>query len=242
MVWADVSPFFTQHHSDVADVPQTQAFAKNPEGFTAWGSREPGHSGPLIILTRHMRDQVFERLALARFPRPGDRKHKAPAPGRVIRIALEDHFHILLGAIGRVTLHNDALGPCGWDKMAHHLTEQRIFRPVRRMGFGPNQAKGHGEAIDVPRGDQQGKAHPPKPRLMLAFTPLLGHGVLRPPLRFHTPIPSKIQCAVLGRWQGLEGFLDPPHYQQMDIPIGRLAHAAQAPDRDRARCPAGEFF
>ena len=103
MVWADGSPFFTQHHSDVADVPQTQAFAKNPEGFTAWESREPGHSAPLIILTRHMRDHIFERLALARFPRPGNGKHKAPAPGGGIRIALEDHLHILLGAIGRVT-------------------------------------------------------------------------------------------------------------------------------------------
>src|ERR671934_100417 len=71
-----------------------------------------------------------------------------------------------------------------------------------RMGFGPNQAKGHREAIDLPRGDQQGKAHPPKPRLMLAFTPLLGHGILCPPFGFHTPIPSQIQCAVLGRWQG----------------------------------------
>ena len=45
MVWADVSPFFTQHHGDVADVPQTQAFAKNPEGFTAWGSRGAGALG-----------------------------------------------------------------------------------------------------------------------------------------------------------------------------------------------------
>src|SRR4029450_13635707 len=73
------------------------------------------------------------------------------------------------------------------------------------------------ESGERPRGSDRpptwrstGQSAPPKPRLMLAFTPLLGHGVLRPPLGFHTPIPSKIQCAVLGRWQGLEGFLYPP--------------------------------
>src|SRR6266571_6745832 len=131
MFRADVSPFFTQHHSDVADVPQTQAFAKNPEGFTAFGTREAGHAGPLIILARHMRDQVFERLALDGFPRPGHRKHKAPTSGGIIRIALEHHLYILLGAISRVTLHNDSLSPYGWDKMAHHLTKQGIFRVVR---------------------------------------------------------------------------------------------------------------
>src|SRR5439155_26081584 len=109
-------------------------------------------------------------------------------------------------------------------------------------GFGPNQAKGDGETIALPRGDQQREAHPPKPRLMLAFAPLLGYWILCPPLGFHTTIPPKIQCSVLGRWQGVEGFLDPPRYQQMDIPIGRLEDAAQAPGRDQARCPTGKLF
>jgi hypothetical protein len=40
----------------------------------------------------------------------------------------------------------------------------------------------------------------------------------------------------------VEGFLDPPRYQQMDIPIGRLEDAAQAPGRDRARRPTGKLF
>src|SRR5918999_789209 len=79
MLRADVSPFLTEHHSDVADMPQTQAFAKSPKGFAAVGSREPGYPSTLIILTRHMRDQVFEGLALDRFPGPGNRKDKAPA-------------------------------------------------------------------------------------------------------------------------------------------------------------------
>src|SRR5262245_55326870 len=43
MFRADVSPLFTQDHSDVADVPQTQAFVKNPEDFTAFGTWEAGY-------------------------------------------------------------------------------------------------------------------------------------------------------------------------------------------------------
>ena len=42
MLRADVPPFFTEHHSDVADVPQTQACAKNPEGFAAMGAWQRG--------------------------------------------------------------------------------------------------------------------------------------------------------------------------------------------------------
>src|SRR4051794_4659939 len=92
--------------------------------------------------------------------------------------ALHHHLDIVLRAIGCVALDNNSLGP-GWrDKASDHLTKQRIFRTVLRMGFGSNQAKGHGEAIAVPRGDQQSKAHPPKPRLMRAFTPLLRYRML----------------------------------------------------------------
>src|SRR4029434_412523 len=36
--WADVTPSFTQHHSDVTDVPQAQACARHPEGFAARGA------------------------------------------------------------------------------------------------------------------------------------------------------------------------------------------------------------
>ena len=42
MFRADVSPSFTQHHRDVADVPQTQACAIHPEGFAAF---RPGRRG-----------------------------------------------------------------------------------------------------------------------------------------------------------------------------------------------------
>jgi hypothetical protein len=42
MFGADVTPFFTQHHSDVADVPQTQACARHPESFATRGSWETG--------------------------------------------------------------------------------------------------------------------------------------------------------------------------------------------------------
>ena len=68
---AQVPPSFTQHHSDVADVPQTQAGALHPEGLAALRSREAGHPDALIILARQMGHQVFDRLILDRFPGPG---------------------------------------------------------------------------------------------------------------------------------------------------------------------------
>ena len=62
MFRADVSPFFTQHHSDVADVPQTQACAIHPEGFAAFRSREAGYPDALIIsLQRHL---IHSRMCL----------------------------------------------------------------------------------------------------------------------------------------------------------------------------------
>ena len=52
MLGAKVTPFFTQDHGDVADVAQTQACAKNPEGFAALGSRETRHPDALILGAR----------------------------------------------------------------------------------------------------------------------------------------------------------------------------------------------
>src|SRR5262249_7428558 len=49
MLRADVTPFFAENHSDVPDVPQTQACAIHPEGFAARGAREAEHPDTLII-------------------------------------------------------------------------------------------------------------------------------------------------------------------------------------------------
>ena len=111
MFRANVTPSFTQDPSDVTDVPQTQAFARRPEGFAALGSRQAGHPEALRICTRHMRHQVFDGFILDRFPCPSNGKHKAPAPRGIIHIALKDHLPILLGAIGCITRHNNPLGP-----------------------------------------------------------------------------------------------------------------------------------
>ena len=113
MLWANVSPFSAENHGDVTDVPQTQACAIHPEGFAARGAREAGHSDTLIICARQMRYQVFDRLILDCFPCPGNRKHKAPAPSRIVGVALDDHLHILLRTIGRVARDDHPLGPRG---------------------------------------------------------------------------------------------------------------------------------
>src|SRR5215471_6595763 len=48
MFRANVTPSFTQDHSDVPDVPQTQAGAIHPEGFPAPGTREARDQRALI--------------------------------------------------------------------------------------------------------------------------------------------------------------------------------------------------
>src|SRR5262249_837994 len=70
----------------------------------------------------------------------------------------------------------------GGDKTADHVAQEGSFRLVFRRGFHPDQTKGDRETLVVPRGDQQGKANPEKPRLMLAFPSLLGQRIFRPPL------------------------------------------------------------
>src|SRR5215471_7841172 len=242
MFRADVTPSFTQDHSDVTDVPQTQACAIHPEGFPAPGTREARDQRALIIFVRQMPHQVFDRFILDRFPRPGNGEYKAPPTRRIVGVTLHHHLHVVLRAIGRVALDNDARGPGRRDKASDHLTKQRIFRLVLRMGFHPYQPKGHGEAIDVPRGDQQGKTNPEKPGLMLTLASLLGQRIPCPPLGLHTAIPDERERPVLGWGQGLQGFLNPPRHQQMDVPIGRLEHTAKAPHRDLGWRPAGQFF
>jgi hypothetical protein len=239
---AEVAPAFTQDHSDVADVPQTQAGAIHPEGFPARGAREAGHPSPWRICAGHMGHQVCARLLLDRFPWPGTGDHKASPTSRLVGVALHHHLDVVLRARGRVALDHDACGPRWRDKAADQLTKQGILRLVCWIGFAPNQAKGYREAIHIPRGNPQGKANPEKPRLMLTFPALLSQRLFRPPLGFHTAIAHEIERSVLGRWQGLQGFFAPPRHQQMYIPIGRLEHATQAPNGDRPRRPASQLF
>jgi hypothetical protein len=108
---AQVPPSFTQHHSDVADMPQTQACAIHPERFAAFRAREAGHPDALRIFAWQMGHQVFDRLLLDRFPCPGNGEHKAPAPGGILRITLQNHLHILLGAIRGIALHDNRVCP-----------------------------------------------------------------------------------------------------------------------------------
>src|SRR5215471_18196362 len=198
MFRADVSPFFTQHHSDVADVPQAQACTIHPEGFAAFRAREAGHPDALRIDARQMRHQVFDRFILDGFPGPGNGKHKTPAPSGISRIALQDHLHMLLVAIGGIALDDDPFGPRGRDKALYHGTKQRIFRLISWMAFRSDQTKGHWQAIHVPVGNQQDKAHPEKPGLMLAFPSFLGQWVLCAPLGLVTAVPHEIHGAILG--------------------------------------------
>ena len=137
MFRAEVTPFLTQDHRDVADVPQTQAFAVYPEGFPAVSTWETGNARPLIILARHMRDQVFEGLALDRFPRPGNCKHKTPTPGGVVGIALHDHLHILLGAIGRIAFDDNPLWPTRAGQSAAPSHGTAHFPSGTPDGFSP---------------------------------------------------------------------------------------------------------
>jgi len=242
LLWAEVTPFFTQHHGDVADVPQTQACALHPEGCAALGSREAGHPRALSICARQMRHQVFERFALDRFPRPRHGAHKAPRTSRIVGVALPDHLPIVLRALGGIALDDDPLRPGGRDKAPYHLTKQRIFRLILRMAFGPHQTKGHGQALLIPVGAQQRKADAEKPGVMFTFAPFLGQGILGTPLRLVTPVTHEIQVPVAGRRQGVEGFLNPPSHQDMDMPIARLEQTAKAPDRDLGGRPSGECF
>ena len=189
MLGADVTPSVTQDHWDVPEVPQTQAGALHPAGCAARGARQAGHPDALLILPRAMGHQVFDGFILHRFPGPGQRHPKAPAPPGILRIALADHRHMLLGAIGGVPRHNHPLGPRRGYKVAHHLTEQRIFRAVLRMAFRSDQPKRGWEALDIPVDDPQGKAKPAKPGLLCAFPSFLGQRVLRTTLGLVPAVP-----------------------------------------------------
>ena len=78
MLGAQVTPFFTQYHSDVAHMTQTQAGAIRPKSLAAFSALS-GYPGALVILVRHMGHEIFERFFLHGLPGPGDGKDKAPA-------------------------------------------------------------------------------------------------------------------------------------------------------------------
>jgi len=56
-------------------------------------------------------ERRFDRLILDGFPRPGNGEHKPPPSGRIVGVALLHHLDIVLGARGRIALHNDGGGP-----------------------------------------------------------------------------------------------------------------------------------
>src|SRR5918992_2070246 len=239
---ADVTPSFTQNHRDVTDVPQTQACAIHPEDFAALGAREAGHPSTLIICAWQMGHQVFDGLILDRFPRPSNGEDKAPLTSRIVGVALHDHLHIVLRAIGCIALDDNPFRPGRRAKVPDHLTKQRIFRLIRWMGFRADQTKSDWEAIDIPVDDQQGKTNPEKPGVMFTFTSFLGQWIPRTSLRLFTAITHEKEGAIFGRWQGVQGFLAPPFYQHMDIPVGRFKHTTKAPGGHLGRGPVGKLF
>jgi hypothetical protein len=110
---AHVAPGFTQHHSDVADMTQTQAFAIHSKGFAAVGRWDTGAPGPGITLTGHMRHQVFDGLAFDGFLCPSNSKDQAPGPIGILSIPLHDYLHIIFRAISGIAFHDYGLRPRG---------------------------------------------------------------------------------------------------------------------------------
>src|SRR2546425_4616147 len=105
MLGAQVTPFFTQDHSDIAYMTQTQAGAIRPKRFATFPPRRSGNPDTLVILVRHMGHEIFERFILNGLPGPGDRKDKAPAACGIGLVTGFDHVHIGLGTIGSITAY-----------------------------------------------------------------------------------------------------------------------------------------
>ena len=134
MLRAHVPPFFTQYHSDVAHMTQTQAGAIRPKRLAAFPAMRSGHPGALVILVRHMGHEIFDRFILHGLPGPSDRKDKAPAACGIGFVTVFDHVHIGLGTIGGITAHDDQLGPTRGHKLTHHLAKQGIFTAIMPRG------------------------------------------------------------------------------------------------------------
>ena len=128
MLGAHVPPFFTQYHSDVAHMTQTQAGAIRPKSFAAFPAMLSGNPGALVILVRHMGHEIFERFILHGLPGPGNRKDKAPAACGIGLVTGFDHVHVGLGTIGGIPTHDDQLGPTAGAQTRPPSRETRHFR------------------------------------------------------------------------------------------------------------------
>jgi hypothetical protein len=233
---------FLQTPGDGAEVPQTQACARDPEGLTARGSRESGHPRALIIRARQRRHHVFERCPLDRFPRPGHGDHQAPLSSRNVSVARPGHLPMVLRALGGIALDKDPLRPGERDTVAPQRAQQGLVRLILRMACRPQEAQGHRQAIPIPVDPQQGQAEAETPRMRRVYASFLRQRILRAPLRRVTAVTHERgggHPGEVARWQGLPG---PPRHQQMDLPIGRCEPTAHAPDRDRTWGPASAFF
>jgi len=238
---AQGTPSFPPHHGDVAEVPQTQACALPPEGFPACRSREAGHADALRREARPMRPQVCERFPRDRFPCPGHGTPNTPAPSGLIRIALQDHRPMRLGARRGSALHDHPLGPGGRDNALHPRTAQGLFGGRLWRACGPNAPQSSGQAIPVPVGQHQDKAHPDTPGMLRTFTPFLGQRIVGLPLGLLTAIPHQRERPILGRRQRLQGFLGPPCHPQRETPRARLHQAAASPRGARGWGPTRKF-
>src|ERR671913_981822 len=217
---AHVTPFFTQYHGDVTDMTQTQALAINPKGFATLTLDVFGNPGSSVQVARQMGDEMLDHFLIYRFPGAGNGKAKAPAAFIIRLVAIFDHLHVSLGAIGRVATDDHLLGPTRRRELAHHLAKQSIFVLIASMTLGQNEAKAHRDAIAVPSGDQQHEADTDKPGMMLAFSAFLSHGILGPAFVGLAAVTYEMKDAVAWRRQRGHQSLSHPADKQMDVPIG----------------------
>ncbi len=109
------------------------------------------------------------------------------------------------------------------------------------MGFGQDDAKGHGQAIDIPGDDEQGETDAEKPVLMFGVAPFLGEGVLLGAFGFMAAIANDINDAVVGRRQLRHHIVGKPFNDQVDRPITGFEQASQAPFGNLLRTPASQL-
>src|ERR671912_2057715 len=217
---AHVTPFFTQYHGDVTDMTQPQALAINPKGLATLTLDVFGNPGSSVQVARQMGDEMLDHFLIYRFPGASNGKDKAPAAFIIGLVAIFDHLHVSLGAIGRVATDDHPLGPTRRRELAHHLATQSMFVLIAWVTLGQNEAKAHREAIAVPSGDQQHEADTENPGVMLAFSAFLSHAILRPAFVGLAAVTYEMKDAVAWRRQRGHQSLSHPADKQMDVPIG----------------------
>lgn len=239
---ADVAPFFPPPHGAVADVPQTQAWARPPAGLAAVRAREAGHPEALSREARHLRPHVFARCLRNRVPCPGPGTPHAPAPGRSLRIARADQRPLLLGALRGSALHEPPRGPGGRDTAPHPRTAPGLCWALLGRACGSHAPQSSWPPRPVPVGHPPGQAPPATPGRRRPLTPLLGQRLVGPPRGLLTAIAHQMACPVLGRRHGRQGVRGPPRHQPLATPIARLQPAAAPPPRERCRGPTRQCF